>query len=93
MRAFAVAPAFTDTKMTRALRESEAGARWLPGLGEGRVVDAERSAALITWLAGGSGDALNGLFLHTLDDVESLVERIEEVRRLNLYVPRIRRLD
>ena len=52
VHAFAVAPAFTDTEMTRTLRESEAGARWLPGLGESRVVDAERSAALITWLAG-----------------------------------------
>jgi NAD(P)-dependent dehydrogenase (short-subunit alcohol dehydrogenase family) len=93
VRAFAVSPAFTDTEMTRVARQSDAGARWLPGFGEGRVVDAERSAALITWLAGGFGDALNGRFLHTLDDVESLVERIDEVRRRELYVPRIRRLD
>jgi NAD(P)-dependent dehydrogenase (short-subunit alcohol dehydrogenase family) len=91
--AFAVAPAFTDTAMTRAVRNSETGARWLPGLGKGRVIAANRTAALITWLAGGFGDALNGRFLHTLDDVESLLEHIEEVRRLDLYVPRIRRLD
>jgi NAD(P)-dependent dehydrogenase (short-subunit alcohol dehydrogenase family) len=93
VRAFAVAPGFTDTEMTRALRKSEAGARWLPGGGKGRVVDAESSAALITWLATGSGDALNGRFLHTLDDVQALVERIAQVRRLGLYVPRIHRFD
>jgi len=91
--AFAVAPGFTDTELTRAARQSNAGAQWLPGFGEGRVVGADRSAALITWLAEGFGDALNGRFLHTLDDVESIVERIDEVRQKELYAPRIRRLD
>jgi 3-oxoacyl-[acyl-carrier protein] reductase len=93
VRAFSVAPAFTPTRMTRTLRDSEVGARWLPNVGEGRVVDPERSASLITWLASGRGDALNGRFLHTLDDVGSLIDRIEEVRCRDLYVPRIRRLD
>ena len=41
VHAFAVSPAFTDTEMTRVARQSDAGARWLPGFGEGRVVDAE----------------------------------------------------
>jgi 3-oxoacyl-[acyl-carrier protein] reductase len=91
--AFSVAPAFTPTRMTRTLRDSEAGARWLPNVGEGRVVDAERSASLIAWLASGCGDALSGRFLHTLDDVEALIERIDEVRRLDLYAPRIHRFD
>jgi NAD(P)-dependent dehydrogenase (short-subunit alcohol dehydrogenase family) len=93
VRAFSVSPAFTDTELTRAARQSDAGARWLPGFGEGRVVEAERSAALIACLAAGFGDALNGRFLHTLDDVELLVEQIDEVRRQELYVPRVRRLD
>jgi NAD(P)-dependent dehydrogenase (short-subunit alcohol dehydrogenase family) len=93
VRAFAVAPAFTDTQLTRTAQESDTGARWLPGLGTGRVVDADQSAKLIVWLAGGAGDALNGRFLHTLDAVEALVERIDEVHRLDLYAPRIRRLE
>jgi NAD(P)-dependent dehydrogenase (short-subunit alcohol dehydrogenase family) len=91
--AFSVAPGFTDTAMTRAARQSDAAALWLPDWGTGRVVDAEQSAAVIALLAEGSGDALNGRFLHTLDDVEQLVEQIDEVRKCELYAPRIRRLD
>lgn len=91
--AFSVSPAFTDTDLTKAARQSAEGARWLPSFGQGRVVGADRSAALIAWLAGGGGDALTGRFLHTLDDGEQLVERIDEVRNLELYAPRIRRFD
>jgi 3-oxoacyl-[acyl-carrier protein] reductase len=91
--AFAVAPAFTDTKMTRTARDSAVAARWLPRLGEHGTVDAARSAALITWLAKGFGDVLSGRLVHTLDDVEALVERFDEVLRLDLYAPRLRRLD
>jgi hypothetical protein len=58
-----------------------------------RGVDAGLTAALVTWLASGSGDMLNGRFLHTLDDVGALVERIDEVRGDDLYAPRVRRLD
>lgn len=91
--AFAVAPAFTDTRMTRTVRDSSDSARWLPGLGEHGAVDAARSAALITWLANGFGDVLSGRVLHTLDDAEALVERSDEILRLDLYAPRLRRLD
>jgi hypothetical protein len=62
-------------------------------LGEHGTVDAARSAALITWLAKGFGDVLSGRLVHTLDDVEALVERFDEVLRLDLYAPRLRRLD
>jgi NAD(P)-dependent dehydrogenase (short-subunit alcohol dehydrogenase family) len=91
--AFAVAPAFTDTKMTRTARDSAEAARWLPRLGEHGAVDGMRSAALIAWLAGGFGDVLNGRVVHTLDDAEMLVERFDEILRLDLYAPRLRRLD
>ena len=93
VKVFSVSPAFTDTDMTRAARQSIEGARWLPSFGEGRVVGADRSAALIAWLARGAGDALTGRFLHTLDDGQLLVDRIDEVRTLELYAPRIRRFD
>lgn len=91
--AFAFAPAFSDTELTRSVRRSQAGTQWLPQLGRGRVVDADTSANLIRSLAEGQGDALSGRFLHTLDNIESLVEQIDEVRRLELYAPRIHRLD
>jgi NAD(P)-dependent dehydrogenase (short-subunit alcohol dehydrogenase family) len=92
IRAFAVAPGFTRTEMTEHLTESAAGRRWLPEVGKGRVVEAEESARLISLLAAGAADELNGRLLHALDDVEQLLERIDEIRRDELYAPRLRRL-
>ena len=93
LQAFAAAPGFTDTTMTRELVESEAGRRWLPDAGRGKVVELERSASLITALATGGADALSGRLVHALDEVEELLPRIEEIRREDLYVPRVRRLS
>ena len=92
IKVFTVAPGFTVTEMTRHLVESEAGRRWLPEVGKGRVVDAESTAQLIVRLASGAADALSGRFLHTLDDLEALLAGIDEIRRDDLYVPRVRRL-
>jgi NAD(P)-dependent dehydrogenase (short-subunit alcohol dehydrogenase family) len=92
IKAFAVAPGFTRTEMTEHLTESAAGTRWLPEVGKGRVLEAEQSARLIALLAAGAADELNGRLLHALDDVEQLLERIDEIRRDDLYAPRLRRL-
>jgi NAD(P)-dependent dehydrogenase (short-subunit alcohol dehydrogenase family) len=92
VKAFSVAPGFTETEMTRNLVESEAGQRWVPEAGKGRIVDVERSARLIAFLASGGGDVLNGRFIHALDDVDELLMRIDEIRRDDLYAPRLRRL-
>ena len=93
VQAFAVAPGYTDTAMTRELVESDPGRRWLPEVGSGRSVDAKRSAELIATLATGGADALNGRLLHALDEVEQLLARIDEIRSDDLYVPRVRRLS
>jgi NAD(P)-dependent dehydrogenase (short-subunit alcohol dehydrogenase family) len=92
IKAFAVAPGFTRTEMTRQLTESTAGQKWLPEVGQGRVVEAEQSAQLVALLATGSADELNGRLLHALDDVDTLLARMDEIRRDDLYVPRLRRL-
>ena len=92
VKAFSVAPGFTPTEMTRNLVESDAGKRWLPDVGKGRSVDAESSARLIAWLASGAGDELNGRLIHSLDDPQELLRRIDEIRRDELYAPRLRRL-
>jgi NAD(P)-dependent dehydrogenase (short-subunit alcohol dehydrogenase family) len=92
VQAFAVAPGYTDTAMTRELGESESGRAWLPEAGSGRVVDAERSAELIATLASGGADALNGRLVHALDEVDELLAQIEEIRSDDLYVARVRRL-
>jgi 3-oxoacyl-[acyl-carrier protein] reductase len=89
---FGVAPGFTPTQLTRHLKESGEGRRWLPDVGTSRVSDVDDSAELISLLAGGSADALNGRVLHTLDNVDELLGRLEEIRRDDLYVPRLRRL-
>jgi len=92
VKAFAVAPGFTRTEMTRSLLESDAGRRWLPEAGRGGEVAAEQTARLIARLASGAADELTGRVLHTLDDLDDLLVRIEEIRRGDLYVPRLRRL-
>jgi 3-oxoacyl-[acyl-carrier protein] reductase len=93
LSAFAVAPGFTDTEMTRSLVNSAAARRWMPELALREPVPAQQSTRLITWLATGSGDELNGRLLHPLDDVEALLVHVDRVRDLDLYVPRIRRLE
>ena len=76
----------------RHLMSSEAGRRWLPGLGEGgRWVEPERVARLAVFFASGEGDAFHGRFLHALDDLDELVARSEEIQRDDLFTPRLRR--
>lgn len=89
---FSVAPGFTATEMTRQFTDSDAGRRWFPDEGRREPLDASATAELIARLAGGSADALSGRLLHTLDDVDVLLARIDEIRRDDLYVPRLRRL-
>jgi NAD(P)-dependent dehydrogenase (short-subunit alcohol dehydrogenase family) len=90
--AFAVAPGYTKTELTKSLTSSAAGRRWLPEVGTGRIVAAEQSAQLIVALARGDADPLSGRLLHALDDVGGLTREIDAVRRDELYVPRVRRL-
>ncbi len=90
--AFSVAPGFTRTEMTDRLTSSEAGRRWLPEVGSGRVVDAEQTAQLIARIAGGDADPLSGRLLHTLDEIDVLLAGIDEIQRDDLYAPRVRRL-
>lgn len=92
VQAFSVAPGFTRSEMTRRLTDSDEGQRWLPDAGSGRVVEADQSAELIAVLASGVADELSGRFLHTLDDLETLLDRLEEIRRDDLYALRLRRL-
>lgn len=92
VQVFSVAPGFTDTAMTRALRESPAGQRWMPDAGARGSLDVEASARLIVRLATGGADALSGRFLHALDDVDELLAKLEEISRDDLYAVRLRRL-
>jgi NAD(P)-dependent dehydrogenase (short-subunit alcohol dehydrogenase family) len=91
VRAFAITPGFVDTELTRELRGSEAGRRWLPELASASEVPPERVRALVMRLASGEADALHGRFLHALDDLDDLLRRADELERDDLYVMRLQR--
>ena len=84
---FAISPGFVRTAMTDRLRASG----WVPGAGAGGEVAPERSGELVAFLASGEADALNGRFLHALDDWADLARRADELARDDLYVMRLRR--
>ncbi len=91
---FAVAPGTVETEMTRGMRDSEEGRRWLPNLSDlppERWLPPERAGALVVALAAGRGDPLSGRFLHVLDDLDDLVRRADEIERLDLYALRLSR--
>jgi 3-oxoacyl-[acyl-carrier protein] reductase len=83
IKAFAVAPGFTRTELTSRV----------PGGDERSALEPEQTGALVALIADGGADELNGRVLHTLDDVQALLGRLEEVREHDLYVPRLRRLS
>jgi NAD(P)-dependent dehydrogenase (short-subunit alcohol dehydrogenase family) len=92
VRVFALTPGLFPSELMRYLMESDAGKRWLPGIGVGgRWVESERVARLAAFLATGAGDAFHGRFLHALDDLEELAERADEITRDDLFTPRLRR--
>lgn len=91
---FAIAPGTIDTDLTRHLKHSPAGKRWLPkfqAIGHEDWVSLQLPARLVVRLASGEADALSGRFLHALDDLDDLIEREDEVRRRDLYTLRLRR--
>ncbi len=89
---FAVTPGFVDTQLTRRLRESAAGRRWLPEAQGREPLDTDLFTTLVVSLALGHADALSGRFLHALDDLDVLLARLDEIDREGLYALRLRRL-
>jgi NAD(P)-dependent dehydrogenase (short-subunit alcohol dehydrogenase family) len=94
---FAISPGTVRTAMSKYVLESEAGKKWLPWFRKlfdrGRDVPAEKAAQLVVQLASGRADALSGRFIDVSDDLEKLLERLEEVKRDNLYTLRVANLD
>jgi NAD(P)-dependent dehydrogenase (short-subunit alcohol dehydrogenase family) len=94
---FAISPGTVRTAMSEYVLESEAGKKWLPWFRKlfdrGRDVPAEKAAQLVVQLASGRADALSGRLIDVSDDLEKLLERLEEVKRDNLYTLRVAKLD
>jgi hypothetical protein len=70
---------------------------WFPWFGEridaGRDVPPERGAELVLKLASGRYDALSGSFLYIEDELDQLVSRAEEIRRLHLYTLALKKVQ
>ena len=94
---FAINPRTVRTAMTEHVLESEAGKKWLPWFRKlfdrGLDVAAEKAAQLVVQLASGRGDALSGRFIDVTDDLAKLLERLDEVKRDDLYTLRVRKLE
>jgi len=91
VRVFTITPGLFRSALVDHLMSSVEGRRWLPEVGEGRWVEPEQVARLVTFLASGAGDALAGRFLHALDDVEDLMRRADEIAEEDLFTVRLRR--
>jgi NAD(P)-dependent dehydrogenase (short-subunit alcohol dehydrogenase family) len=89
VKVFAVSPGFTRTAMTDALVAYEESTRGTEDTPPRKALDPVATADLVAWLAGGAGDVLSGRCVHTLDDPGEMARRIDEVRRGELYVPRL----
>jgi NAD(P)-dependent dehydrogenase (short-subunit alcohol dehydrogenase family) len=92
IKVFTVTPGFVRTNLTKTLTESPEGRRWLPELGRRESLDLGLFVRLTVKIALGEADALDGRFLHALDDLPDLVGRASQIERDSLYVPRLRRL-
>jgi len=94
---FTISPGTVRTAMAEQVLESEAGKKWLPWFRKlfdrGRDVPAEKAAQLVVQLASGRADALSGRFIDVSDDLAKLLERLDDVKRDNLYTLRVRKLN
>jgi NAD(P)-dependent dehydrogenase (short-subunit alcohol dehydrogenase family) len=94
---FTISPGTVRTSMSEHVLESEAGKKWLPWFRKlfdrGRDVPAEKPAQLVVQLASGRADALSGRFIDVSDDLAKLLERLDEVKRDDLYTLRVRKLN
>jgi NAD(P)-dependent dehydrogenase (short-subunit alcohol dehydrogenase family) len=93
---FAIQPGTVRTAMSQEVLNSPDALRWLPWLkktfDEGGDVTAEPATALALFLASGKADALSGRFFAVPEDPDKVVERVEEVKREDLYTLRMRTL-
>ena len=86
VRVFGVSPGMVRTRITSGRPELEAqpASAWYP---------AERIAALVAAIASGRADALNGRFLHVMDDLERMLAESDRIGREELYQLRLHTLD
>jgi NAD(P)-dependent dehydrogenase (short-subunit alcohol dehydrogenase family) len=93
---FSISPGSVRTSMSEHSLNSAEGRKWLPWYRElfdrGLDLTPERSAALVLRLASGRYDALSGLMLSPLDDLDEVQQRAADVGERRLYSLRVRKL-
>jgi len=93
---FAMGPGTVRTAMSKHSLNSAEGQRWLPWFrrvfDQGLDLPIERPARLALTLASGGHDALAGLTLTPLDDLDSMRQALPTIDREKLYSLRIRTL-
>src|SRR5262249_44716198 len=94
---FGIEPGTVRTDMAEQVLESTGVQKWLPWFErifeEGRDVPADYAVRLVMLLALGKADELTGCFLDISDDIQSLAEQSEQIRREGLYSLRLRKLS
>ena len=86
VRVFGVSPGMVRTRITSGRPELEAqpASAWY---------SAERIATLVAIIASGRADALNGRFIHVMDDLDRMLAESERIRQEDLYQLRLHTLD
>jgi hypothetical protein len=83
--------------MAEQVLDSPAGQKWMPWFNkifeQGRDVPPDYAASLVLKLASGQADRLSGCFIDITDDLTTLVQRAEHIRREALYALRLRKLS
>jgi NAD(P)-dependent dehydrogenase (short-subunit alcohol dehydrogenase family) len=89
--AFAISPGYVKTELTDRLLELQAEKGWFPHLVGREKLDPALASRLVVSLASGRADRLSGRFFHALDDLDSIIQRADEVIEDDLYVARLRK--
>ena len=89
--AFAISPGYVKTELTDRLLELQAEKGWFPHLVGRDTLDPALASRLVVSLASGRADRLSGRFFHALDDLDSIIQRADEVVENDLYVARLKR--
>jgi 3-oxoacyl-[acyl-carrier protein] reductase len=86
---FAISPGVVKTALSGNIVNSPEGQKWTPWYRtyyEAAPEDSPNSATkLVLLLASGRADALSGRYIATSDNVDAMIQRIEEIKRSNLY--------
>ena len=93
VRVFGLRPGFVRTALLEEGARSPAGKQWVPEiqalLDSGRLFPAELAARWVTFLASGEADDLSGRVLSVTYEMDTLVERSDEIQREGKYALRL----